>query len=145
MSDESWKVNHDGWADRKERPDDPDWWYDVRIVDHDGGRTDWYGMFFFGNGRRQWRKKSPEAIAKIERERGEKWASKEMAFTLLPVFSKEVMAPCRKCGHDAFRVRAVLRDTFGEPPYNEHEYLSVSCRRCKATRHEKPLDWENPV
>ena len=134
MSDE-W-----GWSESKENPNDPEWHYEVAYF-VDGERSTSWSAPLFGATLR-YRKLSADEIARISRDKGEKWAKEEMEYSLLPVYSNEPHQ-CVKCGHDKQRVR-VSSSGWSVRSYNDHIVLILSCKRCRHTWDMKPLDWENP-
>ncbi|MHB1310607.1 MAG: hypothetical protein ACYC3L_01230 [Gemmatimonadaceae bacterium] len=136
---EAWKMSADGWKTEKERPDDPEWWYETRHVDEDGNVVG-SGWFLIG-AQVQYRRKAQDVIAAEARKRAERDASCQLAFDMLPVLRAEGTFSCPKCGG----TRAKMLRYISSREFGDRETIARTCKGCRFVWHEKPLDWEHPV
>jgi hypothetical protein len=119
------------WNPAKDEPSDPDWWYEMRRVDSNGDPVSPLAALFGQPSHLQWRRRTPEEIARME-------AAWTAAYLALPV-----LGPVFRCAKCAFEERSIVYQVCEE--FGERSVMHITCQRCRAVSHAKPLDWEVPI
>lgn len=125
---EPWRE--DGWRDTKERPEEPDEYYERAVL---GGPE---GMVV-GHLALKWRRLPDPVIAEIQRHGTAAEQKSAAEWMTMPYF--DAHARCAKCGH---REAATAWEAAREGLFAGHDVLHRSCRRCGYSWHERPLDSE---